>query len=71
MTDGRYKATNGFANHHAPPQNNLNQNYLQQDSSTIYDPELSQADNPHYYQRNKLLYELHFIRSRRCHSDNV
>lgn len=35
-----------------------------------YDPELGQSDNPHYFHRNKLLYELHFIRSRRCHPDN-
>lgn len=72
ITGGCYKTTisNGF--NQAPlPHNNHNQNYLQQQNSTIYEPELSQADNPHYYQRNKLLYELHFIRSRRCHPDNV
>lgn len=36
----------------------------------FYDPELTQNENPHYFHRNKLLYELHFIRSRKCHSED-
>lgn len=32
----------------------------------IYNPELSENENPFYYMKNKLLHELHIERSRRC-----
>lgn len=77
---GGYKPINGQNSHHhhnihmsvnqAPP--HVHQNgHGNRNPVSVYDPELSQADNPHYYHRNKLLYELHFIRSRRCHPDNA
>ncbi|XP_004518390.1 uncharacterized protein LOC101448594 [Ceratitis capitata] len=31
-----------------------------------YAPELNEAENPFYYVKNKLLYELHFERLKRC-----
>lgn len=31
-----------------------------------YAPELNEAENPFYYIKNKLLYELHFERLKRC-----
>lgn len=32
----------------------------------IYSPELSQDQNPHYYSKNKLLYDMHLERMRRA-----
>lgn len=32
-----------------------------------YSPELTQHENPYYYNKNKLLYELHLERMRRTH----
>ncbi|XP_014092572.1 uncharacterized protein [Bactrocera oleae] len=32
----------------------------------LYAPELNEAENPFYYIKNKLLYELHYERLKRC-----
>lgn len=32
----------------------------------LYAPELNEAENPFYYFKNKLLYELHYERLKRC-----
>lgn len=42
-------------------QNHINQHIL----SHSYCPDLTEAENPHYYRKNKLLYELHLERGRR------
>ena len=54
-------------NHHNHHQHHHQESHVANGDSAGYDPELSQSDNPHYYHKNKLLYELHFMRSRKCH----
>lgn len=45
---------------------------LDDEGLKIYDPELSMNENPHYFHKNKLLYELHFTRmARKCNSQNI
>lgn len=34
--------------------------------SNLYDPELNESQNPFYYLKNKLLYDLHLERLKRC-----
>lgn len=35
-----------------------------------YNPELSEKDNPHYFDKNKMLYDLYVERIRRCPNSN-
>lgn len=44
-------------------QNHSNHNFYQQQEP--YDPELTENENPHYFQKNKVLYQLHMERERR------
>lgn len=39
--------------------------YQQQQQPEAYDPELTERENPHYFQKNKVLYQLHMERERR------
>lgn len=59
----------GLGHHHQNLPSTSHHQQVHSDAAG-YDPELGQSDNPHYYHKNKLLYELHFMRSRRCHPDN-
>lgn len=56
-----FAAKNDFNNNHN--HNGHNQHYQQ------YNPSLSETENPHYYNRNKILYELYMERERRLLND--
>ncbi|XP_067636842.1 probable basic-leucine zipper transcription factor F [Eurosta solidaginis] len=51
--------------HHQQTQQQQQHMHLQHSTST-YAPELNEAENPFYYIKNKLLYELHYERLKRC-----
>lgn len=53
-----------------PAQDNMHLNGAAHGSGQMecYDPELSVNENPHYYNKNKLLYDLHIERQRRTQS---
>ena len=51
--------------------NNPNQQNGQIQHYHQYNPSLNEAENPHYYNRNKILYELYMDRERRLLNDGL
>lgn len=63
------QVTIGINNNHlhlqSQPQHQQQQQQSNQEPPPTYNPELSQDENPHYYNQNKSLYELYMLRQLR------
>lgn len=80
MASLEYASQQQFQNH-LPQQifakndfnNNQNQNGHQNGHQHYqqYNPSLNEVENPHYYNRNKMLYELYIDRERRLLNDGL